>query len=117
MSDSVLALQYIKSLDECHTAAIAQAPDNPTVAKQVAQSFLYEPIPKQSMAMLRNNNFESAPADLQEATRGLFGLGQTVVCEQANRSARNAADRDADHCHLWNLKLMLCLTGQRFSRN
>jgi len=97
----------LKVLDALHLEAKDVSVQNPDVAKQVQQSFLSDPIPNHSMEMLRVAGFESTPTDMQDAIKGLFGLGQTIINEQANRAARNSCEREADHLKMSVFRLMM----------
>lgn len=75
-------LQYMRGLHE------AQATQNAIVAKQVEQSFLPFPIPSFCLDVLNGVGVRSVPGELADAVRALFSMGQTVICEQANRDER-----------------------------
>lgn len=106
-------LQYLKGLHEVLAAAKAHAPEHATVAKQVQQSFLSFPIPSFCLEVLGGVGFESVPGELAEGARALFSVGQTVVCEQANRVARNAETREQDNMRLAALRLWMLPYRQR----
>ena len=54
-------LSWLHDLDDVWQLAIARAPGNPIVRKQVEQSFLDNPIPKQALMMLKERSFVTAP--------------------------------------------------------
>ena len=100
-------LAKLKSLGSALEAAGRIAPTNSTVSEQVKQSFLLNPIPSQTMTILDGRNFEDVPEELASAISSLFALGQTVICEQANRAARNAETREQDNCRLADIRLWM----------
>ena len=91
------ALKYLKDLDQLVELVRTKLIDYPDVARQFEVCFVNDPIPAQTLGILRAGDFLSVAEVLRQAIAGLFGLGQTVFNEQANRSCRNAADREADH--------------------
>jgi hypothetical protein len=100
-------LSWLHDLDDVWQLAIARAPGNPIVRKQVEQSFLDNPIPKQALMMLKERNFVTAPEDLRDAIFSLFSLGQTALNEEANRAARHAETHENDNCRMRSLRCWL----------
>lgn len=106
-------LRYLRGLHEVVGAAQAQASEHAIVAKQVQQSFVSFPIPSFCLELLNGVGFGSVHGELVEAVRALFSVGQTVICEQANRVARNAETREQDNMRLAALRLWMLSYRQR----
>ena len=100
-------LKYLEGLHELYVYVKTIAAEFPAIDAQVQRSFLQDPIPKHALQLLSAHGFVDVPRDLAEAISGLFGLGQTVVNEQANRSVKNAAEREADHARIGHTRLLL----------
>ena len=101
------ALVHFQNLKQWHEAAVAQAARNPDVQEQVSASFLNDPIPKQTVDLLKEAKFKETPAQLQRAIECLFSVGNTVVNEQANRAARDAEEMQQDNKKVSNERLLL----------
>ena len=98
---------WLKSLSDCFEAARREGDTHPTVAKQISQSFVEGPMPSHALEMLKSVNFKSTPPQLLDGISGIFSMGQTIVNEQANRTARRAETEANENKSLGAIKLLM----------